>query len=98
MDHVSIAFARAMGAGVFLLPVDCIVVSGTLRNMLASIGQGYDAVGMTNIVAKREQFLADLDARFGTAPVLAATPRELANLAMSCLHQESLGNMVVPEN
>jgi hypothetical protein len=98
MDHVSIAFAKALGAGIFLLPVDCIVATGSLRGMVARIEQGYEAVGMTNLVAKREHFLPQLDKEFGTAPVLAAAPRQLANLALTCLHQESFGNLVTPEN
>jgi hypothetical protein len=98
MDHVSIAFAKALKAGILLLPVDCIVAVGSLRNMLARIEEGYDVVGMTNIVAKREQFLPKLDATFGTGTVLAATARQLANLALTCLHQESFGNLVAPEN
>src|SRR5205823_6024182 len=94
----SIAFAKALGAGILLLPVDCVVATGSLRNMLARIDQGYEAVGMTNIVARREQFLPKLDAEFGTGAVLAATGRQLANLALSCIHRESFGNMVSPEN
>jgi hypothetical protein len=66
--------------------------------MLARIEEGYEVVGMTNIVAKREQFLPKLDNAFGTGTVLAATARQLANLALSCLHQESFGNLVATEN
>ena len=98
MDHVSIAFAKALGAGIFLLPVDCVVAAGSLRGMAARIEQGYEAVGMTNLVAKREQFLPQLDKLLGTAPVLAAAPRQLANLALTCPHQESFGNVVAPDN
>jgi len=98
MDHMNIAFCREFGSHAFFLPVDCIVARNTLTNLLHYVENGYDAVGMTNMVAKREHFLPRLDAMFGAAPTLDVSGRQLADLALLSLHQETYGNMVIPEN
>jgi len=69
-----------------------------LLNLLHYVENGYDAVGMTNMVAKREHFLPALDVLSSNAPVLDMSSRQLADLALQYLHQETYGNMVIPEN
>lgn len=87
MDHVAIFFARALKASMFFFPVDCVVADGSIRNLLKYLDQGYEAIGLTNMVAERERFLPALDARFGKAPTISITPLELATLGYKLRHQ-----------
>jgi len=87
MDHVAIFFARALKASMFFFPVDCVVADGSIRNLLKYLNQGYEAIGLTNMVAERERFLPALDARFGKSPTISLTPLELATLGYKLRHQ-----------
>ena len=78
LDHCSIYFAEGAGSHLFMIPVDCVVASGTLSNMANYRHQGYECCGGGNLVAETETFLPAIDAalRLGRAdPHLDLRPR-----------------------
>src|SRR5207248_3099530 len=98
LDHLSIAFCQEFGSHACCLPVDGVDARDSLVTLVGYIESGHHAVGGATLVANREQFLPELDASFGGEPVLSASPRQLVELALQCLHEESSGKLVIPEN
>jgi hypothetical protein len=98
LDHLSIALCQEFGSHVFLLPTDGIIARDSLVNLLRYLEIGHYAAGAGMLSATREQFTPRLEAAFGSEPVLSVSARELAELALRCLHEESSAKLVIPEN
>ena len=62
LDHCSIYFAEGAGSHLFMIPVDCVVASGSLVNMANYRHEGYECCGGGNLVAETETFLPAIDA------------------------------------
>jgi hypothetical protein len=98
LDHCSIYFAEGAGSHLFMIPVDCVVASGTLVNMANYRHQGYECCGGGNLVAETETFLPALDQRFaGDGPIRIST-YELASLAFEHAHHYFQSQIIAAEN
>jgi len=98
LDHCSIYFAEGAGSHLFMIPVDCVVASGTLVNMANYRYEGYECCGGGNLVAETETFLPAIDQRFpGEEPILITT-YELASLAFQHAHHYFQSQVIAAEN
>jgi hypothetical protein len=98
LDHCSIFFAEGGGSHLFMIPVDCVVASGTLVNMANYRHEGYECCGGGNLVAETETFLPALDRQFaGDGPIRIST-YELASLAFEHAHHYFQSQIIAAEN
>ena len=98
LDHCSIYFAEGAGSHLFMIPVDCVVASGTLPNMANYRHEGYECCGGGNLVAETETFLPALDRRFaGDEPIRISTV-DLASLAFEHAHHYFQSQIIAAEN
>jgi hypothetical protein len=98
LDHCSIYFAEGAGSHLFMIPVDCVVASGTLPNMANYRHQGYECCGGGNLVAETESFLPALDRRFGSDGPIRISTYELASLAFQHAHHYFQSQVIAAEN
>ena len=98
LDHCSIYFAEGAGSHLFMIPVDCVVASGTLVNMANYRHQGYECCGGGNLVAETETFLPAIDARFGSEGPIRISTYELASLAFQHAHHYFQSQVIAAEN
>lgn len=98
LDHCSIYFAEGAGSHLFMIPVDCVVASGTLVNMANYRHQGYECCGGGNLVAETETFLPAIDHRFGSEGPIRISTYELASLAFQHAHHYFQSQVIAAEN
>jgi hypothetical protein len=98
LDHCSIYFAEGAGSHLFMIPVDCVVASGTLVNMANYRHQGYECCGGGNLVAETETFLPAIDERFGSDGPIRISTYELASLAFQHAHHYFQSQVIAAEN
>ena len=98
LDHCSIYFAEGAGSHLFMIPVDCVVASGTLVNMANYRHQGYECCGGGNLVAETETFLPAIDERFGSEGPIRISTYELASLAFQHAHHYFQSQVIATEN
>ena len=98
LDHCSIYFAEGAGSHLFMIPVDCVVASGTLVNMANYRHQGYECCGGGNLVAETETFLPAIDQRFGGEGPIRISTYELASLAVQHAHHYFHSQVIAAEN
>jgi hypothetical protein len=98
LDHCSIYFAEGAGSHLFMIPVDCVVASGTLVNMANYRHQGYECCGGGNLVAETETFLPAIDERFGSEGPIRISTYELASLAFQHAHHYFRSQVIAAEN
>ena len=98
LDHCSIYFAEGAGSHLFMIPVDCVVASGTLVNMANYRHQGYECCGGGNLVAETETFLPAIDERFGSEGPIRISTYELASLAFQHAHHYFQSQVIAAEN
>lgn len=89
LDHVAIFFAKALGSGIFFLPVDALLAENTLHTFAAYLETEHDAVGGSHFTTNRETFLPAIDAIIPDAPAFAIPASQLIALAYEHLHQHS---------
>ena len=98
LDHCSIYFAEGAGSHLFMIPVDCVVASGTLVNMANYRHEGYECCGGGNLVAETETFLPAIDQRFGDDDTIRISTYELASLAFEHAHHYFQSQIIAAEN
>ena len=98
LDHCSIYFAEGAGSHLFMIPVDCVVASGSLVNMANYRHEGYECCGGGNLVAETETFLPAIDARFGDDGAIRISTYELASLAFEHAHHYFQSQIIAAEN
>jgi len=98
LDHCSIYFAEGAGSHLFMIPVDCVVASGTLPNMANYRHQGYECCGGGNLVAETETFLPAIDERFSSEGAIRISTYELASLAFQHAHHYFQSQVIATEN
>jgi hypothetical protein len=98
LDHCSIYFAEGAGSHLFMIPVDCVVASGSLVNMANYRHEGYECCGGGNLVAETETFLPAIDARFGDEGAIRISTFELASLAFEHAHHYFQSQIIATEN
>lgn len=98
LDHCSIYFAEGAGSHLFMIPVDCVVASGTLPNMANYRHQGYECCGGGNLVAETETFLPAIDEHFGSEGPIRISTYELASLAFQHAHHYFQSQVIAAEN
>ena len=98
LDHCSIYFAEGAGSHLFMIPVDCVVASGTLVNMANYRHQGYECCGGGNLVAETETFLLAIDQRFGSEGPTASRPTNSRRWPSSMPTTISRAQVIAAEN
>jgi hypothetical protein len=78
LDHQNIFLASALQADLYLLPIDCVYSSETLKNFSAYLEKGADCCSIAGVEADETQLREWLDAKGGgTPPVLDLASEEL---------------------
>jgi hypothetical protein len=98
LDHCSIYFAEGAGSHLFMIPVDCVVASGSLVNMANYRHEGFECCGGGNLVAETETFLPAIDQRFGGDGPIRIPTYDLASLAFEHAHHYFHSQVIAAEN
>jgi hypothetical protein len=98
LDHIGIFFAQGAKAHLFMIPVDAIVVDGSLANMANYRHSGFECCGGGNIVGETETFLPELARRYAGEPAIAISTFELASLAIAHPHHYFVSQIISREN
>lgn len=98
LDHISIFFAQAAHAHLFMIPVDSVVADGSLKNMAGYRHQGYGICGGGNIVGETETFLPALAKRYNGGEPISISAEELASLAIQHPHHYFVSQVICAEN
>lgn len=98
LDHCSIYFAEGAGAHLFMIPVDCVVATGSLVSMANYRHEGYECCGGGNLVAETETFLPAIEQRFGGDGPIRISTYDLASLAFEHAHHYFHSQVIALEN
>jgi hypothetical protein len=86
LDHHSVFWASALGAELYLLPVDCLYADGCLRNMSGYLDRGADCASIAGLEALEEPLLAYFAGRADARGALAIGADELLRKAGEFMH------------
>ena len=97
--HLGIDLARAMGAAITPMVLDCIVADGSLARIAEVAREGPEAICFSCPVCDRETFLPELDERFGhEATPIHIDKRDLMRFAGRHLHIIVRSALISPDN
>ena len=98
LDHCSIYFAEGAGAHLFMIPVDCVVASGSLVNMANFVTRDTSAAAAAIWWPKPRLFCQPSIERFDDDGPIRISTYELASLAFEHAHHYFQSQIIAAEN
>jgi hypothetical protein len=98
LDHQNVFLASALGADLYLLPVDCVYSRESLKHLSEYLEKDADCCSIAGIEADEAQLLSWLDARRESADVLSLSSGDLLQAACERLDAYFRSLMVSADN